>query len=218
MQDREGTVERLCAKGIVAVVRADSSAQLQNVAKALLAGGVDCIEITLTTPDALATIDQCRHLFGDLALIGAGSVLNPKAARDVVHAGAQFIVGPIFDASVLRTGHAAGLPVVPGAFTPSEIFAAYSAGADMVKVFPATRLGPTYFRDVLAPMPFLRLTPTGGVDLATAGDFIKAGAATLGVGSALVDKKLMKAGDFDAITALAGQFVQAVAAARVEMA
>jgi len=214
MSDRSATVERLCAKGLIAVVRADSSEQLLSVARALVNGGADCIEITMTTPNALETIRRCREALGDSALVGVGSVLTPSVASEAIEAGAQFVVSPIFNAEIVRAAHDAGLPGIPGAFSPTEIVAATDAGADMVKVFPATRLGPQFFKDVLAPMPHLKLTPTGGVNLETAGEFIRAGAVTLGVGSALVPKQAVRAGDFDAIRQLAGNFVKVVAEAR----
>ena len=214
MSDRNATVARLCERGIVAVVRAKSSEQLLDVAKALLAGGVDCIEITMTTPNALEVIRRCRQELAEEALIGVGSVLDPGIASKAIHAGAQFVVSPVFNEWTIRVAHAEGVPAVPGAMTPTEILTAANAGADLVKVFPATRLGPEFFRDVLAPMPHLKLTPTGGVDLATAGEFIRAGAATLGVGSALVEKKAVQDGDFGKIQSLASQFVQIVAQAR----
>jgi len=217
MPDRNAAVERLCEKGIIAVVRAKSSEQLLDVAGALLKGGVDCIEITMTTPDALGTIRRCREAMGQTALIGVGSVLDAATAEKAIQAGAQFVVSPIFDEQILRAAHAADLPAVPGAFSPNEILRATNAGADMVKVFPATRLGPGFFKDVLAPMPHLKLTPTGGVNLDTAGDFIRAGAVTLGVGSALVKKQAVEEGDFATIQDLAGQFVRTVAEARAAL-
>ncbi len=214
MSDRKAVVGRLCARGVIAVVRADSSEQLLGVARALVEGGVDCIEITMTTPDALETIRRCRAALADEALVGVGSVLDHATAAGAIQAGAQFVVSPIFNEQVVRAAHQAKVPAVPGAFTPTEIVTAANAGADMVKVFPATRLGPGFFRDILAPMPHLKLTPTGGVDLQTAGDFIRAGAVTLGVGSALVKKEAVRSGDVETIRKLASQFVQIVAQAR----
>jgi len=214
MASVQAAVERLCAKGIVAVVRADGSEQLLEVAAALLAGGVDCIEITMTTPNALQVIERCRKDLGEDALVGVGSVLDERVATQAIDAGAQFVVSPIFDPHVITRAHLDDLPAVAGAFSPTEIFNAARAGADLVKVFPATRLGPSFFKDVLAPMPHLRLTPTGGVDLDTAADFIKAGAVTLGVGSALVPKKAVREGDFKTIQDLAARFVAIVAEAR----
>ena len=164
--------------------------------------------------DALATIARCREAMADSALIGVGSVLDSATAKEALAAGAQFVVSPIFDEGMVRAVGAAGVPVIPGAFSPTEILAATNAGADLVKVFPATRLGPGFFKDILAPMPHLKLTPTGGVNLETAGDFIRAGAATLAVGSALVRKDAIRAGDLATIRGLAEQFVRIVAEAR----
>jgi len=214
MSKRREAVERLCRKGVIAVVRASGSEQLIDVAKALLSGGVDCIEITMTTPDALEVIANCRKTMGDEALIGAGSVLNTDAARRVLEAGAQYIVSPVFDPDVIAAAHAADAPCVPGAFTPTEILNATNAGADLVKVFPAGMFGPKYFKAVLAPMPHLKLTPTGGVDLDTAAAWISAGAVALGVGSALVTKAALASGDFAEIQRLAGEYVRIVAEAR----
>jgi 2-dehydro-3-deoxyphosphogluconate aldolase/(4S)-4-hydroxy-2-oxoglutarate aldolase len=214
MADRDQVVQRLCASGIVAVVRAKSSGQLVEVARAMAAGGVDCIEITLTTPNALAVIAAVREQLGDTVLTGVGSVLDGETARAAILAGAQFVVSPIFNPAILEMAHRYGLPCVPGAFTPTEILNATAAGADLVKVFPAGQLGPGFFKDILAPMPHLRLTPTGGVDLDTAAAFIKAGAKTLGVGSALVTPKAVAAGDFATLTETARKFVKAVADAR----
>jgi 2-dehydro-3-deoxyphosphogluconate aldolase/(4S)-4-hydroxy-2-oxoglutarate aldolase len=205
--------DRLCDRGIVAIVRASSSGQLIDVARALLAGGVDCIEITMTTPDALEVIRQCRKAVAG-AMIGVGSVLDAAAAAAAIGAGAQFVVSPVFVPGVLAKAHELGVPVVPGCFTPTEILSATNAGADLVKVFPAGLFGPEFIKAVLAPMPHLKLTPTGGVDLATAAAWIAAGAKTLGVGAALVTRKALAEGDFAQIESLARQYVRIVADAR----
>ena len=204
MSNHAEGVERLCRKGIVAVVRARSGDQLIEVAKALLAGGVECVEITMTTPNALEVIRSCRQAVGG-AMIGVGSVLDAETAGRY-RGWAQFVVSPIFNPAVLAAAHEADLPAVPGCFTPTEILNATNAGADLVKVFPAEFFGPKFFQAVLAPMPHLKLTPTGGVTLQTAADFIAAGAVTLGVGSALVTKEAL-AGDLAGLERLAGQFV-----------
>ncbi len=214
MPDRQATVSRMCDKGIVAVVRAQSSEQLIDVAHALLDGGVDCIEITMTTPNALKVIADCRRTLGEKALIGVGSVLNARMANDAIGAGAQYVVSPVFVPEVIQAAHNAEMPCVPGAFTPTEILAATEAGADLVKVFPGGSVGPKYFKAVLAPMPHLKLTPTGGVDLTTAADWIAAGAQTLGVGSALVTKSALASGNMDEIRDLAARYVKIVADAR----
>ncbi len=216
MSNCSATVDRMCDKGIVAVVRASSSDQLMDVARALVAGGVDCIEITMTTPNALQVIADARKDLGEQALVGVGSVLTPQMARDSIEAGAQFVVSPVYNPQFIELAHAADLPCVPGCFTPTEIMNATRAGADMVKVFPAGFFGPKYLKAIMAPMPSLRLTPTGGVDLNTAADWIAAGARTLGVGSALVTKQALVNGDMGEIESLAKQFVQIVADARAK--
>jgi len=207
---------RLCDKGIVAVVRAKSSEQLIDVAKSLLAGGVDCIEITMTTPNALEVISACRKAVAG-AMIGVGSVLDVEAAAAAIEAGAQFVVSPVFVPGVLVKAHAHEVPAVPGCFTPTEILSATNAGADLVKVFPAGFFGPKLFKAILAPMPHLKLTPTGGVNLETAGEWIAAGAKTLGVGSALVTKNALAEGNFDEIESLARRYVGIVADARAKL-
>ncbi len=195
------------------MVRAPDSARLIDVARALLAGGVDCVEITMTTPNALRVISDCRKAVRG-ALVGVGSVLSSDVAKEAIEAGAQFVVSPIFRPEIIATAHEASLPCIPGAFTPTEIAHADQAGADAVKVFPAGRFGPKFFKDILAPMPHLKLTPTGGVDLNTAADWIAAGAVTLGVGSALVSRAALAENNFSEIERLAGEYVRIVADAR----
>ena len=214
MADRAEKVARLCQKGVIAVVRAKSSAQLIDVAKALLAGGVDCIEITMTTPEALRVISQCRQVIGGEALIGVGSVPSAAVARQAIAAGAQYVISPIFKPEIIAAAHEADLPAIPGALSPTEIFSATEAGADIVKVFPGEQVGPAYIKALLAPMPQLKLSPTGGVNLETAGEWIAAGAVTLGIGSALVTKQALASGEFGQIEALARQYVRIVAEAR----
>ncbi|MDB5324084.1 MAG: 2-dehydro-3-deoxyphosphogluconate aldolase [Phycisphaerales bacterium] len=204
----------MLAAGIVAVIRAQSKDQLAPIAQALLDGGVPSIEVTMSTPKALAGIEALADALGDKAIIGVGTVLDAHTARDAIAAGAQFVVSPILDEAIIATTKRYGKISIPGAFTPTEILRAWTAGADVVKVFPSTSLGPQYFKDILAPLPPIRLTPTGGVDLKNAGDWIKAGAACLGVGSSLVTKDAMTKSDWPAITANAKSFVAAVAAAR----
>jgi len=211
---RGDLTNRLCEKGVIAIVRARSSEQLVEVAEALLAGGVDCIEITMTTPNALEVISSCRRSLGDRALIGVGSVLSPYAATQAIAAGAQFVVSPVFKQEIITVAHRVDLPCVPGALSPTEIFRASEAGADLVKVFPGGLLGPEYLRALLAPMPHLKLTPTGGVNLETAAAWIEAGAVTLGIGSALVTKSALARGEMGQIELLAREYVRIVAEAR----
>ena len=214
---RSEVVARITESGCVAVVRARSSEQLVDVARALADGGIVAVEITMTTPNALEVISRCREAMGDTALIGVGSVLNAATAREAIAAGAQYIISPIFKPEIIDAAHQADLPCLPGAFTPTEILLATDAGADAVKVFPAGHVGPKYLRAVLAPMPHLKLTPTGGVDLDSAADWIAAGAVTLGVGSSLVSKSILAKGNLAELERLARQYVQIVAEARVAM-
>jgi 2-dehydro-3-deoxyphosphogluconate aldolase/(4S)-4-hydroxy-2-oxoglutarate aldolase len=200
--------------GVVAVIRAPSLDVLPEIAKALLEGGIPTIEVTMTTPKAIQGIEKLADQFGDKAVVGVGTVLDAATARDAIQAGAQFVVSPAFDAEVVATTLRYGKISIPGAFTPTEIMRAWSAGADVVKVFPSTALGPGYFKDILAPLPQLRLTPTGGVDLKNVADWIKAGAVFVGAGSSLVTRDAMIKGDWSSITTNAKAFIEAIRAAR----
>ena len=211
---RADTLDPILESGIVAIVRSPRSDQLISVARALADGGVRAIEITLTVPNALEVIGEVARDMGDRILLGAGTVLDPETARAAILAGAEYIVAPTLNLDVIRTCHRYDKPVMPGAFTPTEILAAWEAGADVVKVFPADVGGPNYLKAVLAPLPQVRLMPTGGVDLTTAAAFLKAGACCLGVGSALVDKDAVRSGDFDRIRDLAEKYVRIVREAR----
>lgn len=214
---RQAIVSKMETTGIVAVIRADGPDQLVDVCKSLADGGVDVSEITMTTPGALKAIEAAANQLGDQVLIGVGSVLDPETARLAILAGAQYIVSPTTNLKVIEMASRYGKPTVCGAMTPTEVITAFQAGADIIKVFPANHFGPKYFKDLLAPMPQLKLTPTGGVDLNTAKDWIAAGASCLGVGSALVKKDLIKNKKWDELTALAAQFTKAVKDARAEL-
>jgi 2-dehydro-3-deoxyphosphogluconate aldolase/(4S)-4-hydroxy-2-oxoglutarate aldolase len=211
---RVDIARRIEDAGLVAIIRANASTGLIETCEALAKGGVTVAEITMTTPGALDAIRAASTLLGERMLIGVGSVLSAEVAEQAVDAGAQFVVSPVFKREVIAAAHALDRPVLPGAFTPSEILAAAEAGADFVKVFPANHLGPRFFRDILAPMPHLKLTPTGGVDLETIGEWFAAGARSLGVGSSLVKKDLIAAGDWAGLETLAGKFTAAVRQAR----
>jgi 2-dehydro-3-deoxyphosphogluconate aldolase / (4S)-4-hydroxy-2-oxoglutarate aldolase len=211
---KEQVLARMSECGVVAVIRAPSKELLADITRALLAGGVISVEVTMSTPDAIAGIEMLARQFGDQALIGVGTVLKPETARDAIAAGAKFVVSPAFDPEVVAVANREKVAVIPGAFTPTEILRAWNGGADVVKVFPSTALGPGYFKDVLAPLPFLRLTPTGGVDAKNAGAWIKAGAVCVGAGSSLVSKDAMQNRDWNAISDNARAFVAAVKAAR----
>lgn len=211
---REQQLQVMVDTGIVAVIRASSSAELMDVIAALREGGVRAIEVTMTTPNALDVIKETTERFGSDVLVGVGSVLDAETARMAILAGAQFVVGPVLNLDMVRLCNRYDKVVVPGAFTPTEILAAWEAGADVVKVFPATKLGPSFFKDVLGPLPQVRLTPTGGVTIETAPEFIKAGAVFVGAGTALVDKKAVAERRFEVITETAERFVSAIKSAR----
>src|SRR3954454_2012492 len=213
---KETQLRRVLDGGIVAVVRSPDSHQLVEVCRALADGGVTTVEITMTVPDAVDVLRQVRRALGDAVLLGAGTVLDPETARAVLLAGAEFIVSPVVNLDVIRLCRRYNKLVFPGAFTPTEILAAWEAGADVVKVFPADPLGPAFFRAMRAPLPQVRLMPTGGVDLTTAAEFLRAGACCLGVGSQLVEPRAVAAGDFDRIRELAAEYVQVVHQVRRE--
>jgi 2-dehydro-3-deoxyphosphogluconate aldolase/(4S)-4-hydroxy-2-oxoglutarate aldolase len=200
--------------GVIAIVRFDRSEDLIQVAQAIRAGGVRAIEFTMTTPNAIQIIQQSVREFGEDVLLGAGTVLDAETARAAILAGAEFIVAPTLDPEVIEICRRYSKIVIPGAFTPTEILTAWECGADFVKVFPAEFGGPAYFRAVLAPLPQVKLVPVGGVSLETAGDFIRAGAAAVAVGSNLVKKSAIAAKRFDELTELARGFVAAVAQGR----
>jgi len=200
--------------GVIAIVRFDRSEDLIQVARAVRAGGVRVIEFTLTTPNALRIIEESVREFGQEVLLGAGTVLDAETARAAILAGAEFIVAPTLNPDVIEVCRRYSKIVIPGAFTPTEILTAWECGADFVKVFPAEFGGPAYFKAVLAPLPQVKLVPVGGVSLETAGDFIRAGAAAVAVGSNLVKKSAIAEKRFGELTELASGFVAAVAKAR----
>lgn len=212
--DRTRVMEVIEGTGVIAVIRADSAGELVDVCAALRDGGVVASEITMTTPKALDAIERANDKLGDSCVIGVGTVLDAQTCRAAILAGAQYVVSPSLDLDVIAMAHRYARPVIPGALTPTEIVTAWSAGADMVKVFPANHFGPRYLKDIHGPLPQIKLTPTGGVDLDTAADWIKAGAAALGVGSALVKKELIRKRDFKTLTDLAGRYIRIVADAR----
>ncbi|WP_406697193.1 bifunctional 4-hydroxy-2-oxoglutarate aldolase/2-dehydro-3-deoxy-phosphogluconate aldolase [Singulisphaera sp. Ch08] len=207
---REATLKRILEGGVVAVVRAESGESLLQVVRALADGGVTAAEITFTVPNALEVIRQVRQEIGDAIVLGAGTVLDTETARAALLAGAEYIVAPSLNLDVIRLCRRYDKVVMPGAFTPTEVVAAWEAGADVVKIFPADVGGPPYLKALRGPLPQIRMMPTGGVDLDTAESFLKAGACCLGVGSSLVEPKTVARGDFDRIRDLASQYAAIV--------
>jgi 2-dehydro-3-deoxyphosphogluconate aldolase/(4S)-4-hydroxy-2-oxoglutarate aldolase len=203
------------AAGIIPIVRAPSSDLAMRAVDAIRAGGIDVVEVTMTVPGAVSLIDELARRFGDAVMVGAGTVLDAETARACIIAGAAFIVSPVLDAATIACCRTHGIAVVPGALTPTEIVRAVQAGADMIKVFPCGALGGArYIRSLKAPLPHVRLVPTGGVTLQTVGDFIRAGASAVGVGSDLVDIGHIQDGRADAVTENARRFANAILRAR----
>jgi len=211
------TVQRIVDCGVIAVVRAPSGQLLVDVAEALRRGGVVAVEITFTVPMAHRVLEQVAERLGGQIILGAGTVLDPETARVAFLAGAEFVVGPTLNLRVIEMAARYGKAVIPGAFTPTEILTAWEAGADIVKVFPADVGGAAYLKAIHGPLPQVRLLPTGGVNLQTAGDFLRAGACALGVGGALVEKSAIASGNMERIESLARQYVQIVRKTREEM-
>lgn len=207
-------VDRIIRCGVIAIVRLRTPAELLPVARAIRDGGIDVIEFTVTTPGALEVIEACSREFGDEIVIGAGTVLDPETARAAILAGARFVVSPNTRQETLVACRRYGVASLPGAMTPSEILTAWELGGDLVKVFPATALGPRYIKDVLAPLPQIPLVPVGGVDVGNAADFMRAGAAAIAVGSNLVDTETVALGAYDLLTERAAAFRSAVDGAR----
>ena len=207
-------MQRIEECGIVAIIRANSSKELFDTAVAIKDGGVDVIEITMTTPDALQVIGDVSDRLGDSVLIGVGSVLDAETARAAMIAGAEFVVSPVMKTDIIEICNRYGKIVIPGAFTPTEILNAWETGADYVKVFPSSGVGPSYIKDIKAPLPQIPLIPTGGITAENTAKFIKAGAAALGVGSALVSQDIIDSGDFAIFTERAKSLVTAVKSVR----
>lgn len=212
---RERVLGRIRELGLVPVVRAESADLAAQAIEAIRAGGVDVLEVTMTVPGAVRLIEDLAARYAKQAIVGAGTVLDAETARACILAGAQFVVSPALDLETIATCRRYGVPVFPGALTPTEVVAAWQAGADMVKVFPAGAVGgASYIKALKAPLPQVDLIPTGGVSLKTAADFIKAGAAALGVGADLVDTRAIREGRAAEVTERARQLVDIVRAAR----
>jgi 2-dehydro-3-deoxyphosphogluconate aldolase/(4S)-4-hydroxy-2-oxoglutarate aldolase len=211
-------IQRIINPGIIAVIRADSSDQLVDLAQALLDGGVTSMEVTMTTPNALEVIKEVTDKFGSKITMGVGTVLDAITARLAILAGAQFVVTPVFRADVIELCNRYSKPIISGAYTPTEALIAHEAGADFIKIFPAEGLGPNYISALKAPLPQLQIIPTGGVDVKTCGDFIRAGCAAVAAGSTLISKDILKQKDWSTLTVTAKTFVNAVATTREKMA
>lgn len=214
MSSRESTVNTIQALGVVAVIRMKDAGRLRAVIDAIAEGGVRAIEVTMSVPGAVGLIAALAPALPSSILFGAGTVTDAATARAVIDAGARFVVSPVFRREVVDACRERDVAVAPGCFSPTEILDAHEYGADIVKVFPATALGPSYIKDVRAPLPQVRLMPTGGVTLDNAGDWIRAGAVAVGVGSALLDARAIEEGRLDVLANNARRIVASVASAR----
>jgi 2-dehydro-3-deoxyphosphogluconate aldolase/(4S)-4-hydroxy-2-oxoglutarate aldolase len=210
------TIKRIRDTGVIPVVRATSADEAMRAIDAIREGGISVLEITMTVPGAVKVIEEVAKRYGNDALVGAGTVLDPETAMMCIESGAQFVVSPALNLETIACCRQREIAVMPGALTPTEVVHAWNAGADFVKVFPAGAVGgPGYLKALKAPLPHIELVPTGGVSLTTAGDFIRAGAAALGVGTDLVDLKAIREGQSAVITERAKQFIEIVREARV---
>jgi len=215
--EKRDVFNRMVSEGLIPIIRVSSAKEAVNVADAIKAGGGSLIEITMSVPGALDTIKDLTHKYKDEIIMGAGTVLDPETGRAALLAGAQFIVTPTLNVDLIQLAHRYSTVIVPGAATPTEILAAWNAGADMVKVFPAAQLGGSeYLKALRGPLPQILLVPTGGVNLQNAGAFIKAGATALGVGGELVDKKAVKEKKFEVITENTRSFLKAIRDAKAQ--
>ncbi len=208
-------IQKIIEIGVVPVVRASSADEAMRAIDAIKEGGVPILEITMTVPGAIKVMEQVADKFGDEVVLGAGTVLDPETARACILAGAQFIVSPALNLKTIELCQRYSVAICPGALTPTEVVTAWQAGADFVKIFPCSAMGgASYIKGLKAPLPQIELIPTGGVNLNTAADFIKAGSSALGIGADLVDLKALSEGNAALITERARQFVQLVKDAR----
>jgi len=211
---RYDILERMIECGIVAVIRTDSPEDLLDVTKALYDGGIISLEITMTVPSAIDYLPKVKKALGKDAIVGMGTVLDSETARMAILAGADFIVSPVLKKEIINLCHRYDKIAVPGAYTPTEILTAWEEGADVVKLFPADTLGPKYIKAIHGPMPYIRISPTGGVSLENVGEFIKAGACFVGVGGHLVDKKVIAEKKFEILTERAKSYIEEIKKAR----
>jgi len=212
-QNKAAVVARIKEEGAVAVIRTDSTESALAIADAVINGGFRAIEITYSFPNAAEAIATISETNPNL-LIGAGTILIPEQVREAVAAGARFLVSPCVLAEVIDAARELEAVIIPGAFTPTEIYNAWSLGADIVKIFPAVRFGPEYLRAIRGPLPHIPIMPTSGVDAANVADWFRAGAVAVGAVSSVLDPELIRMGDWDALTKRAREFIAAVRAAR----
>lgn len=214
MRSKSEIISRLTDPGIIAVVRAQKAEQVLPLSEALIAGGVVAIEITMTTPNAIQAIGEAKEKLGGGALIGVGTVLEAETCRAAIQAGAEFVVSPILRPELVGVAHSANRPIMLGAYTPTEAQRAHEAGADFIKIFPADGLGPNYIKALRAPLPHLRIIPTGISKVEDIAEFFKAGCVAVGLGSLLVTRPILQEANWPELTQRAREFVEIVRKAR----
>lgn len=205
-----GRLRRIADSRLIAIIRATAADRLVHAAGALIEGGVPIMEVTANTPGAFRAIEAISRAHGRNVLVGVGSVLDPESCHAAIQAGAEFVVTPVVRIDVIRTCHRYGVPIICGAFTPTEALTACEEGADLVKIFPAEQFGPGYLRALRAPMPQLSFVPTGGITPENAADYLAAGAVALGIGSRLVNDTLLQNGDWPQLITSAKAYRRAV--------
>jgi 2-dehydro-3-deoxyphosphogluconate aldolase/(4S)-4-hydroxy-2-oxoglutarate aldolase len=203
------TLEEIRRAKLVAIIRSHSTEGLENTVRSLYQGGIRTIEITMNTPGALRGIERVKEMYPDV-LIGAGTVLDSETARLAILSGAGFLLTPTLKKDTIETANRYQVPIIPGVMTPTEVLTAYEYGAKMVKIFPIRQLGPKYLTDLQGPLPFVEIMAVGGISLENAASYLQAGACSLGIGSSLVDEKLVQLGDFTEIERRAASFVEIV--------
>lgn len=213
--NRQEIVDKIIDLKAVAVIRMEDPSKLIKVAEAISEGGVKAIEITMTVPNAIETIARACREIGEKVLIGVGSILNTEMAQKAVDAGAKYVVSPIFKKEIIDLAHKNDVPAMPGTFTPTEVELAYEAGADIIKIFPADVLGMSFIKGIKAPMPHLQVMPTGGVSLTNAGDWLRAGACAVGVGSALLDKTAIREEQYSTLTDNAKKIITSIRSSEI---
>lgn len=214
MRKRTEILNGLVNPGLIAIIRATSDLPFEKIFESFIKGGLKAAEITMTTPGALEAIARLKKSFGKDLIIGVGTVLDSETCRSAMLAGAEFVVTPAMRPEVIQICRRYGCPVMTGGYTPTEILSAWEAGSDFVKVFPADGLGPNYIKAVKAPLPQVEIIPTGGVDVNTAADFIKAGCSAVAAGSSLMPKDMIANNKWDSLSELCKKFVDNIAAAR----
>ncbi len=211
MSEREKIVSGIEAEGLVAIVRVRRPELTLPLAKALVAGGIRAVELTMSIPNALEAVRTIDRELGDKILLGVGTVIDDDTCRAAIDAGAKYVISPITRPSLVAAAHALDRPVMLGAYTPTEAQAAHEAGSDFVKIFPADTLGPSYIKSLLAPLPHLKIVPTGGVNLDTMEAYLAAGSAALGTGSALLKKEIIAGENWGELERLAKRFADRMA-------